>query len=743
MLRKIKRRIALGTLLAGILVVGVAVYGNPDLRWRAGVVGLKAMGKLDGVDWKELLHMVRPGSGYWLEPLLEEPNPYSIIRNPHASADDVAKGESLFALRCAKCHGEHATGGVGPALVGRGFTHGDSDWAVFQTMTHGVPGTAMLPVGLSDLETWQVISHLRALAGQAHVGALTAEGSAAGAGNPAAGSGASANGDAPKFSPVTYQRLLTAGSNTEEWLLPYGTYNGFRHAADTQIDASNVSRLSIRWIHQFGTHNQRIETVPVISGGMMFVTLPRGTLIALDAASGRQIWEYHRTPPPDLALCCSDANRGVAVYGNKVYMETLDAHVLAFDAATGKLLWDRSPVNYRDGYSMTSAPLALDGMLVTGIAGGDFSTIGFIVALDAETGAEKWRIHTIPGPGEPGRETWGGDSAKTGGATTWLPGTYDPELGLLYWGTGNPAPDYNATTRPGDNLYSNSVLAIQASTGKLVWHFQYTPGDDHDWDSVQPPMLVDAQDGGAPRKLLIVANRNGFFYVLDRQTGAFIRGAPYARQTWADGLTPAGRPLRRANTSPSPQGTYLLPSVSGATNWWQSSFSPETHLYYVPALERSGVFFSTKVPPSPEPGQPFYGSGGQGVGNQPHYTVVRAIDPATAQMKWEFRRPVRSEEANIGGLLSTAGDLVFGSDLSDIFALRATDGALLWMFNAGSKIDAAPVSYRSGGKQMLAIAAGQILIAFALPDDEPRASAQTHASPGKTPVTSSAANQGT
>src|SRR5262249_20564433 len=284
------------------------------------------------------------------------------------------------------------------------------------------------------------------------------------------------------------------------------------------------------------------------------------------------------------------ANRGVALLGRRLYVGTLDAHLLALDAATGKLVWESTVANYRKGYSITGAPLALENLIVTGIAGGDFSTRGFISAYDPETGMLRWRFNTIPEPGEPGHDTWGGEAWRTGGVATWMTGSFDPDLGLIYWGTGNPAPDFNAAYRQGDNLYSNSVVALNATTGKLVWYFQFSPGDDHDWDSVQTPILIDANENGIKRKLLVVANRNGFFYVLDRQTGEFLRAEPFVQQTWASGMTPIGRPIKRPEARLSTRGTLIYPGMSGGTNAGKSAYSPLAGLYYVPAVERSGIF---------------------------------------------------------------------------------------------------------------------------------------------------------
>lgn len=689
--------------MAAVAVIVVAV---PAIRWRIAIVTLKAVGQLPSADWGEVAYILRPNTSVRLSRLTRYRDPFMVIANPAQSARDVAQGRELFAVRCARCHGDGAQGGVGPALVGRSLAHGDSDWAVFRTIRHGVPGTAMLPVTLPKQDVWRIIAFLHEMAY-----ARSAQGSAI--------YQPGGSGEAPVLPPageVTVQMLATAASDLDDWLLPSGSYSAQRFSADTQINTANVSQLRVQWIHQFGTSDAIIESIPIIVGPRLYVTLPQGTVMALDAGTGRQLWEYTRPAPADVRLCCVTANRGVAVSGTRVYVGTLDAHLLALDATTGALLWDRTVASYRDGYSITSAPLPVGKLIVTGIAGGDFPTRGFISAYDATTGEPVWRTYTIPGPGEPGHDTWGGDSWRIGGATTWGIGSYDPQLGLLYWGTGNPAPDYNAASRPGDNLYSNSLLALDAATGRIVWHFQYTPADDHDWDSTQTPSLIDLMKGDTGQRLLAVANRNGFFYVLDRANGRFVRGTQFVKQTWAQGLLPSGRPARLPNTSPTPRGVYLYPSTTGATNWWMSAYSPLTGYLYVDVLERGGLYFSTESPPSPARGKLYAGSGGRYVPGDFYYTAVRAIDPATGSVRWDHHNSGYNDSPR-GGLLATAGGVVFGSDTSTLFALNASNGTVLWSFDTGGQISAPPVSYRVAGRQYVSVASGELLMTFALPPD--------------------------
>ena len=691
-----RRSAAVGILLAIVFIIAAAV---PEIRWRVALVALKAGGQLSDIDWQDIGYLISPKSGIRLSRLVHYRDPYTVIQNPLGSAADRKLGAEQFALHCARCHGEAARGGVGPALVGRALTHGSSDWAMYRTIRGGVPGTAMQPWGLTRIETWRIIAYLRERGYEDGRSLAEASGTA--------------RAKLPPVADVTPEHLQSAAEDVDEWLLPYGSYSGQRFSRDTQINAQNVSQLTVEWIHQFDTTDEIIETVPIVAGGRMYLTLPDGRVLALGTRDGTRLWQFVRPPPKDVRLCCIATNRGVAVLGKRVYIGTLDAHLLALDAETGNLIWDRIVADYRDGYSITSAPLAIGTTIVTGIAGGDFPTRGFLSAYDAQSGAMRWRTYTVPARGEPGSATWSGDSARTGGASTWGMGSYDPKLGLLYWGTGNPAPDYIASRRKGDNLYSASLLALDAASGRLVWNFQFTPHDDHDWDSTQTPALFD--ENGAAARLLGVANRNGFYYVLDRRTGRFVRGGAFARQTWASGLDEAGHPQRLPGASPTPHGNFLFPSTTGATNWWMAAFSPITRFSYVDVLERGGLYFSTVDSPHPSRGHLFAGSSGRYDDNDFHYTSVRAIDSSTAKVVWEHRNSTYSDTPR-GGLLATAGGIVFASDTSRLIALDAETGQLLWSFETGGPIAAPPVTYRCDGRQFVSVAAGQTLITFALPN---------------------------
>ena len=683
-----------GVLLALVLVVLlVTCWLYPGVGFVSAVSLRKLFGLLPDVSWTEVAGLARYSSRTELRHLARSGDPYSSIHSPFTAISDRVRGREIFESNCSKCHGPEARGGLGPALVGRPLSNGDSDWAVYQTILSGVPGTAMRGGIVSGQDAWRVVSYLGEMKGSHGAGA--------------ADSGHATLRAAPDVTPAA---LLASADQVGKWLLPGGSYNGQRFSRDTQINVANVSKLAVRWIHQFPSAAAPSESAPIVVGDYLYTTVPPGTVYALDAKSGAQVWRYTRAIPADVRVCCVATNRGVVVLGHRVYLGTLDAHLVTLDANSGQVLWDQVVAPYADGYSITAAPLPVDDLIITGIAGGEYPTHGFISAYDAATGVLRWRFNTIPGPGEPGHETWGGDSWKTGGASTWGTGVYDPELALVYWGVGTAAPDFNAAARPGDNLYSSSVVALRAATGKLAWYFQFLPGDDHDWDSTQTPTLLDVTSNGVVQKLLAVANRGGFYYVLDRRTGRFIRGAPFVKQTWAVKLSPSGRPIRTPNSSPSARGTYVLPSANGAVNWWPTSYSPVTGLHYVNVEEGGGLYFTSGVGTS-RPGRIFVG--GSATYGDSFLDLVKAIDPTTATIRWERRNSTVTASPR-GGLLSTAGGLLFGSDGSVLYALDALSGRQLWSFDAGAHISGPPVTYQMDGTQLVAIVAGQDLIAFAL-----------------------------
>ena len=513
----------------------------------------------------------------------------------------------------------------------------------------------------------------------------------------------------PFFSPVTWERLVNAADEPHNWLMFSGTLDSKRFSRLDQIHNRNVAGLELKWAHHIPQLG-RAETTPLVVDGVMFITESPSNLVAVDAATGRPFWRYDHELPDDLRICCGRNNRGVAILGETLYMSTLDAHLVAIDARSGNLLWSAEVADYRAGYSKTAAPLIVKDKVVTGIAGGEFGIRGFLDAYDADTGRREWRTHTIPGPDHPDNRTWAGDSWRTGGSPTWITGSYDPELNLVYWGTGNPGPDYNGDIRGGDNLYADSVLALDGDTGEMKWYFQFTPHDVHDWDAIQIPVLADIDVDGAPRKAMLWANRNGFYYTLDRETGEFLVGKEFARQTWAEGLDTNGRPIRRPGMLPSAEGTLVSPMAGGATNWWSPAYSPRTGLLYVNAFDGEAEFFIRDE--NYDEGSRFTGGGTQTPLPIENYaSAIRALDPATGDLRWEF--PIKPRTR--AGVLATAGDLVFSGSVDGyFFALDAVTGAELWHIGLGGPVHASPMTYAVDAQQYVTMTVGNVLYTFAL-----------------------------
>ena len=513
----------------------------------------------------------------------------------------------------------------------------------------------------------------------------------------------------PSLRPVTWERLLNAADEPENWLMYSGTLDSQRYSRLDQIHNRNVGNLELKWAYQI-PEIDRAETTPLVVDGVMFVTEAPSNVVALDAATGRQYWRYNHDLPDDLRICCGRNNRGVAILGETLFMSTLDAHVVAIDARTGNVVWDTETAPHTSGYSKTAAPLIVKDQVITGIAGGEYGIRGFLDSYDPASGVRNWRTYTIPGPDEPGNQTWLGESWRTGGSPTWITGTYDPDLDLIYWGTGNPGPDWNGEVRLGDNLYSDSVLALNGDDGNLEWYFQFTPHDIHDWDAIQVPIIGDIMYEGEMRKVMMWANRNAFYYTLDRETGEFLVGKPYALQTWAEGLDENGRPIRVPNMEPSVEGKLVSPTIGGGTNWWSPTFSPRTGLYYVNAFDGEQIYFIREE--EYVEGEQYLGGGGESAGPIDNYhSAVRAIDPATGDIRWEYAIAPRSTS----GLMSTAGDVVFGGTVDGyFFAIDAVSGEELWHMTVGARVHSAPISYAVDGEQYVSIAAGNVVFTFGL-----------------------------
>jgi alcohol dehydrogenase (cytochrome c) len=519
---------------------------------------------------------------------------------------------------------------------------------------------------------------------------------------------------------ISFERILGANKEPENWLTYSGTTFSQRHSLLSQITAVNVKNLELQWIYQ-ARSLEKFEASPLVVDGIMYTVQAPNDVVALDAATGRVFWTYSYHPEHGRP-CCGRVNRGLAILGDTLFMGTLDAHLIAIDAKDGHPIWQTTVAKARAAYVITHAPLVIKDKVLVGVAGGEFGIRGFIAAYDSRTGREVWRFSTVPGPGDPGHETWRGNSWERGGAPIWMTGSYDPDLNLTYWGTGNPSPDWNSDVRPGDNLFSDSVIALDADTGKLRWHYQFTPHDDFDFDSVQVPVLADIEWQGRKRQAILWANRNGFFYVLDRTTGQFLLGKPFVKVTWASGFDERGKPLRVEGQTPSLDGTPVYPGNPGGTSWYSPSYSPRTGLFYIPAWVDSASIF-VKLPGEYHEGRDY--SGGTTRSSVPFnwspapnfrkeeegYGAVRALDPQTGERKWEFKMTDVTE----AGILTTASDLLFSGGREGYFyALDARTGALLWKTSLGAAVISSPMTYSVGGKQYVAVNAGNCLFTFAL-----------------------------
>jgi alcohol dehydrogenase (cytochrome c) len=525
---------------------------------------------------------------------------------------------------------------------------------------------------------------------------------------PSSPKGSGATGSSPS---ITSQDLLNGLADPTRWLTYSGDYNGHRHSPLTQITPANVHQLTPQWTFQTGTLGS-FQTTPIVVDGVLYVTGFNNYAWAIDARSGRQFWRYRREPP-EVPTCCGNVNRGFGVLGDRLFMTTIDAHLIALDMKSGTLLWDVELADYKVGYSATIAPLVVKDKVIIGIAGAEYGIRGFIDAYDAETGKRAWRFHTVAGPDEPGGETWPpGDAYLRGGGSVWVTGTYDPEENLVFFGTGNPGPDYYSDTRKGDNLYTASLVALDADTGKLRWHYQFTPHDTHDWDATQVPVLGELTFEGQPRKVVMFANRNGFFYTLDRRTGRVIVGKPFVETTWAKELDERGRPILLPGNTPSETGARTCPDLGGGTNFMSPSYDPKLKLFFVTTRETCAVFYAFDQPF--KPGEQWMAGGTQRPRDQKNFGAVRAIDPVTGERKWEFRFPTTSA----AGVLTTASGVTFGGDGDgNVFALESATGKPLWRYQMGSPLrSTSGTTYMLDGRQYFLVPSGSTLTAFALPE---------------------------
>jgi alcohol dehydrogenase (cytochrome c) len=636
-----------------------------------------------------------------------------------AHAQNTEPGRQVFASRCANCHGTEGGGGeLGPSILARIPLRNDAELEA--VIREGVSGAGMPAFpNLSKDEAGDLVAFLRTLKPRAGTGPQRTTVTLADGRSRAGVVLNRADGEMQLLGDDRGLHLLretTGGryrtvTSQAGWTTYHGLPNGNRYSALTQITPANVERMAPRWVFTLPNAAQ-LQVTPLVVDGVMYVTAAND-LYALDAGSGRQVWNYRRPRTRGLVgVAARGVNRGVAVGGDRLFMTTDHAHLIAVNRATGQLLWETPMADWRQNYNGTGAPLVVDNLVIAGIAGGDEGARGFVAAYDQATGKEVWRFWAVPARGEPGAETWKGNAIDHPGSATWMTGSYDAESGTLYWAIGNPGPDMIGDDRLGDNLYSDSVVALDVKTGRKKWHFQFTPHDVHDYDAQQPIVLVDAAWRGTPRKLLLQANRNGFFYVLDRTTGEYLSGTPYVKNiTWASGLTPQGRPIVVPNMEPTREGRRVCPSLEGASNWYSAAFSPRTGLFYVQTNDKCGIF--TRVDQTWEAGKGFMG-GTFAAAPEPAQRVLRAIDIQTGKVAWEL--PQFGAVDSWGGVLATASDVVFFCDDSGAFAAAdAKTGKRLWSFQTSQVWKSSPMTYVFDNRQLVAVASGPSIFAFGLP----------------------------
>jgi alcohol dehydrogenase (cytochrome c) len=633
----------------------------------------------------------------------------------------VDPGRKAFETRCAACHGADGNGGEMGPPIGLRLSARD-DQQLGELIRDGQPAKGMPPSQIGDAELADLVKHLRTIQRRAETNAPAGKRMQiqTTAGTPLDGQ-VVGEGFADLQLRTADERVhllrrsdgrfreVTSGA---DWPTYNGATGGNRYTTETQINKDTVARLGMTWMFTLpGAGN--LQVTPVVVGGIMYVANVN-ECYALDAGSGRQIWRYRRARTTGLSAG-GGANRGVAVAGDRVFMETDNAHTIALNRFTGALLWDTELADWRKNYAASSAPLPAGNLIIAGVSGGEHGANGFVAALDQATGKEVWRFWTVPKPGERGSETWEGKDIEHGGAPTWFTGSYDPALDMVYWPTGNPSKEYNGDHRKGDNLYANCILALDRTTGRLVWHYQFTPHDLWDWDATQTSVIVDAAWQGQPRALLLHASRNGFFYVFDRRNGELLLAKPFVRNlTWASGIGADGRPIKLPNQDPTPEGTKVCPSQDGATNWFSPSFNPATGLYYIQTFEKCSIY--TKSDAGEWESQKSYLGGTQRTGPDPTpQRVLKAIDISSGAIKWEL--PQYGPAYSWGGTLSTASGLVIvGEDGGALLAVDATTGKPLWSFPTNQTWKASPMTYGFDGRQFLAVAAGPSIIAFAIRD---------------------------
>ena len=633
-----------------------------------------------------------------------------------ALAQEIDPGRREFEARCGRCHGGDGNGAeMGPPILQRLRARDDRQLAAL--IRDGIPLRGMPPSAMDDRDLAALVRFLRTIEREAAPEAAprtfrtTAGGTIDGA---VIGEGFS---DLQVRTADGRVRLLRRdGDRVREvtseiaWPAYNGDPRGNRFTTQTQIDKASLARLAPQWMFTIPGASG-LQGTPVVVDGIMYVTAPN-ECIALDAGSGRRIWHFQR--PRTKGVVQGHANRGAAVAGDRVFLVTDNAHMIALNRWTGALLWDAPLADWRQNYSATSAPLTAGPLVISGVAGGEHGANGFVAAHDQETGKEIWRFWTVPKPGEPGADTWKGTGpADHRGAATWFTGSYDPALDLVYWPVGNPSQEYNGDDREGDNLYANSIVALERSTGRLKWHYQFTPHDLWDWDATQTSVLVDADWQGRPRQLLLHGSRNGFFYVFDRVDGTLLLAKPFVRNlTWASGIDARGRPVKASGQEPSAAGTKVCPSQDGATNWFSPSYNPDTGLYYLQTFEKCSIYTKTDGG-TWEAGKAYLGGSQRAAPDPVPQRVLKAIDIRTGAIRWELPQPGPAQ--SWGGTLATAtGLVIFGEEGGALMAADAVTGAPLWSFATNQNWRASPMTYQFDGKQYVAVAAGATIVAFGL-----------------------------
>lgn len=638
----------------------------------------------------------------------------SLLAASTLGAQVATTGRESFETRCARCHGADANGGeMGPPILSRLATRDDRQLI---TLIHaGLPTRGMPPNPVADPELTQLVRYLRGIERRFNrpitrltvqtMDGRTLEGQVLGEGF---------DDLQLRTGDKRVHLLRRVGDRFREvtsdvdWPTYNGETGGNRFTTLNQIDKNNVTRLAPKWAFTFPNAG-RLEVTPVVVGGLMYVSAAN-ECYALDAGTGRQVWHYQRGRTRGM-MNDSGVNRGVGVAGDRVFMETDNAHLIALNRFTGELLWDSEIADWHLNYFATSAPLPAGNLVISGVGGGEHGANGFVAAFDQNTGKEAWRFSTVPKAGEPGSETWHGKSGEHGGAPTWFTGSYDPELDTVYWPTGNPSEEYNGDRRPGDNLYSDCILALDRKTGKLKWHYQFTPHDLWDWDSTETSIVVNAEWEGQQRKLMLHADRNGFFYVFDRVDGKLLLAKQFLKNvTWASGIGADGRPIKLPNQEPTAEGTKVCPSQDGATNWFSPSYNPGNGLLYFQTFEKCSVYRKNEGAEWVA-GKTFLGGSQRTAPDPKPARVLKALNIRTGSIVWELPQPGPAQ--SWGGTLATAtGLVVFGAEGGALMAADAATGKPLWSFETNSDWKASPMTYSFDGKQFIAVAAGSNILAF-------------------------------